>query len=418
MSLRSSKTARNLQIAACVLGAVLTHRAEASPVMKVCVDQTNPTSTMDARVARAALKTQGYDFREIKFIGHGKLASDGFPISRFAKMANSECKLIMGFPVDISNPHLPPKVQSTEAYASTGFVLVEHGGAAPVSLAELPKGSEVGIAQLDTWAGLLFSTHPNIVMHVYPEDVAMLADLERHKITAGMTWQPFLQSYKARHHAGRKLRSRMLEGRHMVWNLVALYAPGSEAAADLFGKGLEALRKDGKLKTLIQPYEAAAAIKADKSAQSSPARSNRQAALNGFGGHLVKVSKKKKAAKPPAMFTADQAQKGTIAYYQNCAMCHGPQLNGQEGGFPGPALKGEDFADPSYDFSVSDIFNFVAKLMPAATPGSLTHEQDVQIMAFILQQNGYPAGSTELTYEDASKSKVPMLFYGKKVTAE
>ena len=59
------------------------------------------------------------------------------------------------------------------------------------------------------------------------------------------------------------------------------------------------------------------------------------------------------------------------------------------------------------------MFNFVAKLMPSATPVSLTHEQDVQIMAFILQQNGYPAGSNELVYEDAEKSKVPLRYYGK-----
>ena len=94
-------------------------------------------------------------------------------------------------------------------------------------------------------------------------------------------------------------------------------------------------------------------------------------------------------------------------------MCHGPLLDGQFGGYSGPALKGPEFADPSYDFHVSDMFNFVAKLMPSATPGSLTHEQDVQIMAFILQQNGYPAGSNELVYEDAEKSKVPLRYYGK-----
>jgi hypothetical protein len=34
-------------------------------------------------------------------------------------------------------------------------------------------------------------------------------------------------------------------------------------------------------------------------------------------------------------------------------------------------------------------------------------------MAFILQQNGYPAGSNGLVYEDAEKSKVPLRYYGK-----
>jgi polar amino acid transport system substrate-binding protein len=116
-------------------------------------------------------------------------------------------------------------------------------------------------------------------------------------------------------------------------------------------------------------------------------------AWNANTGRLFKVADTtekahRKHAKVPALYTADQAAKGATAYYQNCAMCHGPLLDGQSGGFPGPALKGPDFADPSYDFHVKDIFNFVAKLMPPGTPGSLTHDQDVVIMAFLLQQNG------------------------------
>jgi mono/diheme cytochrome c family protein len=119
-------------------------------------------------------------------------------------------------------------------------------------------------------------------------------------------------------------------------------------------------------------------------------------------GRLITVadtggSTKSKRRKAPALYTEDQATSGALAYYQNCAMCHGP------------ALKGPEFADPSYHFHVSDIFNFAAKLMPAATPGSLTHNQDVLIMA----QNGYPAGSKELVYEDAEKSTVPPKYYGK-----
>ena len=49
----------------------------------------------------------------------------------------------------------------------------------------------------------------------------------------------------------------------------------------------------------------------------------------------------------------------------------------------------------------------------AATPGSLPHEVDVQIMAFILKKNGYPAGDRELIYEEAEKSRVPIRYHGK-----
>ena len=36
---------------------------------------------------------------------------------------------------------------------------------------------------------------------------------------------------------------------------------------------------------------------------------------------------------------------GELDYYQNCAMCHGPLLEGQLGGYSGPALKGEVWFD-------------------------------------------------------------------------
>ncbi|MDE1923279.1 MAG: transporter substrate-binding domain-containing protein, partial [Gammaproteobacteria bacterium] len=351
--------------------------AAAAPV-RVCVDGANPTMPMDMRIARAAAKTQGLSLRFVRFTGYGK-GGDGFPIGRFATMAGSRCALIMGFPVDVSDPHLPPRVAATAAYASTGFVLVRRAGAPDVSLGKMPGGSEVGIAQLDTYAGTLYAQHPNIVMHVYPRDTDMLAALAARRISAGLAWQPSIERYIRAHHEAR-FDVRILPGRHMLWNLVALYSPESKAAADWFDASVAALRKNGRLAALTKPYQEAAAV-------APPG--------------------------PPALYTESQAARGALAYYQNCAMCHGPLLNGQEGGYSGPALKGADFADPSYDFHVSDIFNFVAKLMPAATPGSLKPDVDVAIMAFLLKQNGYPAGERPLSYDEAAKSSVALRFYGK-----
>lgn len=405
MSLRCHKTRDRLRIGVAVLGAVLMHRAETAPSLKVCVDETNPTASMDLGVARAALGTQGYTVDSVPFVGHGKQADDGFPIRRFATMAKSECALIMGFPVDVTDPHLPPDVKSTRAYASTGFVLVERAGTPSKALTELAAGSEVGIAELDTWAGLLYASHPNIVMHVYPADADMLADLEHRNIAAGLTWQPYFEAYEKKHASRARLVARALPDAHMNWNLVALYAAGSEDVAGAFGNGIGALRDGGKLKPLIEPYRAAIVL--DDSARTSAA-----GARTDTHRQCGESARKAKKHAPPALYTEDQATRGATSYYQNCAMCHGPRMDGQAGGFPGPALKGEDFADPSYDFHVDEIFRFVAVLMPAATPGSLSHETNVNIMAFILKENGYPAGRTELTYDGAMKSRVPIRYYG------
>lgn len=411
-------------LTAVMIGAVHSHRADAQ-VLTICIDEANPTAATDARLARAIGKSQGYAVKIATFLGLGK-GGEGLPPSRFAKMAQAQCELIMGFPVDVSDPNLPPDVKATLAYAGTGFVMVRRRGSARESLDELPRGSEVGITQLDTYAGLLFQSHPNLVMHVYPRDSEMLQALASKHIAAAVGWQPTIETQQVSHAAYGGLSVTTLPGRHMAWNLVALYAEQSRPAAEVFEHGLHALESDGRLDHLIAPFQRAAAppaVPARAPSASLPAIRDRgylrsAVAWSQDVGQITTVSDTGGRAqtthsKPPALYTADQAAKGELAYYQNCAMCHGPQLDGQAAGYSGPALKGPDFADPSYDFHVSDIFNFVAKLMPAATPGSLSHEQDVQIMAFILKRNGYPAGAQELVYEVAEKSRVPLRYFGK-----
>jgi mono/diheme cytochrome c family protein len=372
---------------------------------------------MDARIARAAAKTQGYGVDVVPFVGYGK-GGDGFPITGFSNMAQSQCQLVMGFPVDVSNPKLPRNVAATAAYASTGFVLVRPGTSKPLSLNELPKGSEVGIAQLDTYAGLLYGIHPNIVMHVYPSVALMLADLEADRIAAGLAWQPSVEFYASRHRGHPPFGIRSLPDAHMVWNLVALYASQSNSVAKLFNAGLDELQRQGQLHRLIRPYQGAAEVSTEyRSALRSDTGFSYAITSNVTSGRMIHVADmlnkpKRPHRKAPALYSADQAARGALGYGEKCAMCHGPLLDGQSGGFPGPALKGPEFADPSYDFHVSDIFNFVAKLMPPGKPGSLTQDDDVLIMAYLLQQNGYPAGTKELTYGQAEKSSVPLRYYG------
>jgi mono/diheme cytochrome c family protein len=406
-------------LAALMIGAGITPRADAA-LVRVCVDEASPTSGLDERVARAAIGARGDEVQTIPFTGYGK-GGEGFPAGRFAKLAHSDCELIMGFPVDLSAPNLPPNVEATSAYASTGFVLVERASAGPKPIPALPEGSEVGIAELDTFAGLLYGTHPNIVMHVYESDSQMIEDLMAHRIAAGLAWQPLIEAYQASHPRSRSLALQALSEKHMAWNLVALYASESQGSANTFNQGLYELQAHGELDRLIKPY-LRAEPRATAGASTGGRAGFREAiAWNSAAGALIRTAdtadtakaKQKRPLRPPALYTAAQAEKGALAYYQNCAMCHGPGLDGQPAGYSGPALKGADFADPSYDFHVKDIFNFVAKLMPSATPGSLAPEQDVEIMAFLLQQNGYPAGSRELDYHEAETSMVPLRYYSK-----
>jgi mono/diheme cytochrome c family protein len=112
------------------------------------------------------------------------------------------------------------------------------------------------------------------------------------------------------------------------------------------------------------------------------------------------------AGAPPALYTPAQAQRGHAVFERHCAVCHGAHLEGRVG----PALKGEKFASVKAGFTIQQIFDLLSVEMPAYAPGSLTPKQYVQIMAFLLQQNGYPAGRNALTAQIASGSAVALVY--------
>jgi mono/diheme cytochrome c family protein len=110
-------------------------------------------------------------------------------------------------------------------------------------------------------------------------------------------------------------------------------------------------------------------------------------------------------AATPQLYTQAQATAGATVFSQNCAMCHGAAL---EGG-AGPTLLGQSFAASSNNYTVGAIFSEIAEQMPAGQPGSLTHTQYADVMSYILNKNGYPAGSTPLAYDASLASPVPLV---------
>lgn len=115
----------------------------------------------------------------------------------------------------------------------------------------------------------------------------------------------------------------------------------------------------------------------------------------------------KSAAAQPGLYTAAQAATGAKDYAQNCSRCHGVNLEGVSA----PPLKGSDFSGVpggSGKLTIHDIFKYMTSLMPAGNAGSLSHDTYAAIMAYILKENGSPAGSTALTYAAAMKSTLPI----------
>jgi len=104
-----------------------------------------------------------------------------------------------------------------------------------------------------------------------------------------------------------------------------------------------------------------------------------------------------RCAPEAAWYSEVQATRGARAYDDYCAACHGLQL---EGGNSVP-LAGATFEARWVDSgrTVDEFFYIVRTLMPQDRPASLSPQQYIDIVAYVLQVNGYRAGAQELRPE-------------------
>jgi quinoprotein glucose dehydrogenase len=107
-------------------------------------------------------------------------------------------------------------------------------------------------------------------------------------------------------------------------------------------------------------------------------------------------------AQPPTksiwdgVYTEAQATRGKGLYSQECASCHGGELTGGE---MAPPLAGGEFMAGWDGLTIGDLFERVRISMPQNAPGSLSGQQNADILAFMFSSNKFPAGETELPKE-------------------
>lgn len=93
------------------------------------------------------------------------------------------------------------------------------------------------------------------------------------------------------------------------------------------------------------------------------------------------------------VYTQEQADRGKALYTQQCGSCHGAKLDGQG---PIPPLAGADFKSNWNGQTLADLLDKMQTSMPADKPGSLSREQNADILAFVLLENGFPSGKSAL----------------------
>jgi mono/diheme cytochrome c family protein len=93
------------------------------------------------------------------------------------------------------------------------------------------------------------------------------------------------------------------------------------------------------------------------------------------------------------VYTGAQAERGRATYDTACIRCHGADLAGTTA----PALKGERFLVTFGNETVDRLFLKIRDTMPPNFGTSLDDTAKIDIVTYILQVNGYPAGRRELT---------------------
>jgi mono/diheme cytochrome c family protein len=92
------------------------------------------------------------------------------------------------------------------------------------------------------------------------------------------------------------------------------------------------------------------------------------------------------------VYTAEQAARGRAVYQLRCAECHMADLAGHE--YAG-ALAGYGFQLKWQDATLGELLARI-RSMPQGRPGSLTGQEYIDILAYVLQKNSYPEGNDEL----------------------
>ncbi len=101
----------------------------------------------------------------------------------------------------------------------------------------------------------------------------------------------------------------------------------------------------------------------------------------------------------PTSVSDGHAARGEALYQQHCAACHGKQL---EGGV-GVPLAGPTFLQrcKEENRSAADLLFFIRTFMPYDRPGQLPRQAYADIVAYLLERNGFAASASDLAAEPA-----------------
>ncbi len=110
------------------------------------------------------------------------------------------------------------------------------------------------------------------------------------------------------------------------------------------------------------------------------------------------------APQSSGLYTAVQAARGQALYDKKCAECHGAQLEGASSKPLAYSLFMLRWGQG--DRTVDELYYITRTQMPYGQGNTMTRQQYIDIIAYILQVNGYPAGAKELLANPAVLKRI------------
>lgn len=104
------------------------------------------------------------------------------------------------------------------------------------------------------------------------------------------------------------------------------------------------------------------------------------------------------------VYSKAQAERGASVYPVACGKCHGYLLDGapdDDDMFSTPPIGGRKFLRNWNGRTLAALFEYTRTTMPANNPGFLDEQELADIVAFMLERSGAPAGGEELRPDPA-----------------
>lgn len=92
------------------------------------------------------------------------------------------------------------------------------------------------------------------------------------------------------------------------------------------------------------------------------------------------------------VYTDAQAERGKKLFLEFCSTCHGAKAGG---GPAAPSIIGSTM-DEREGTTLYDLFSYMQMAMPPDNPGYLRDREYVDVLAYLLQLQGLPAGAAEI----------------------